>query len=130
MDANYLIEHAGELANFLLSKFAKTKSIDSIFEKASKNSIQWLKKIVSKKKRSVTGPPDKTKKEELVNLIVDEVKGSPENERNLLELLEVLSAIKFEQDPKINITSGKNIVTGSINSGGNVRIGDGTDKDI
>lgn len=102
-----------------LAKKGAEKIVDTGSEKITEGSIDWLKSLFFKNnepknalKELINEPEDKENQNAIKAIIENSIEDNPEYEKYLQEILEKL--------PKIEntITNSKNVITGTVNTGG------------
>lgn len=102
------------------------KAFETGGEKVSENAINWIKGLFFKdgqpKKalKELQEEPESTSKQEIVKSIIENsIEDNAENSKYFEELIEKIPNIQN------TISNSKNIVTGTITSGGSSIVGDG-----
>lgn len=108
-----------------LAKQGLEKAFDASVEEVSKNTVNWLTNLFKKggkanqELQELQEKPDSPARLNAVKSVIErELEDNPEAEKHLQEIYNKVLNVTS------NISNSKNVNTGTINSDGNVQIGD------
>lgn len=120
------------IVTYLGTQLAKNKPISAFISEFSGATIDWIRPIFLKDdgtpqkslKKLEEDPANETKQELVQAVLKAELVDEPEAEKYILEMFEKISQTKEGAQVINNIINSKNVVTGNISAGGDVRVGD------
>jgi hypothetical protein len=121
----------GGIVTYVGTQLAKNESLSGFFNDFTAETVNWIKPLflkedgtLQKEVEKLKNNPTDTKKQRVELILQDELEDNPNAEQYIKEIFEKIS--ETDEGGKIvnNITNSKNVVTGNINAGGNINIGD------
>lgn len=124
------------VVGYLAKNFKESKALKDFFADFGDATIQWIRPVFlidDKEDKEIIRDLKKNPEEELNAQAIEiaiakAIKEEPDNAKHLEEMYNSLMQ-KADKGESISIVNSKNVNTGSINSMGNVIIGDNNNKD-
>ncbi|MGK0366778.1 MAG: hypothetical protein ACI85O_003854 [Saprospiraceae bacterium] len=115
------------IVTYLSQHLAKNKPLNDFFTDFSSSTVDWIKPLFLKEDGAVKKlkeKPDSQIKQDMVKLMLaSEVEDKPVVKKHIEEIFSKINTLKGNT-VTTTVSNSKNVVTGKINAGGNVIIGD------